>query len=75
MPRTPSDPLFLFKIGRGQSLYFLNILGAEGLNLFIIRKKVYEKRRVIKNREIVLMVEQWSPKPKVKGSNPFFPVK
>ena len=25
-------------------------------------------------RRIVPMVEQWSPKPKVKGSNPFSPV-
>lgn len=25
-------------------------------------------------REVVQLVEQWFPKPKVKGSTPFFPV-
>ena len=42
---------------------------------FKLNIKLIYKQVMIFNRRIVTTVEQWFPKPKAKGSNPFSPVK
>ena len=42
------------------------------IDLFCISKKYLDIN--IKKRKIAQVVEHWFPKPKARGSNPFFPV-
>ena len=45
----------------------------ERVHLFLISLPLTNNRMRSYERGIVSMVEQWSPKPEVKGSNPFSP--